>query len=337
MKAFLLGFFCVIIRTVDNALVFQSEPKRLSPGRTKTLVLKCFLSPNKRPSFKILHSLVLSREDPGSPNASQELSSLKHDAFNQSIESSQAPKGSPVITEQPYITFTLPNPSLADATKYKCEAQWLTKPLQQRTWTAYVTVGVDAPTVKMIVEELALIKQEMLKMSEFYQNLTQKFTNKTNVIKKTVSKLQDEKELFTQLLFHASPVYNGHRYYFSKRQFTVEVDVAQAYCAYHGGYLAEIDDTKEFRFVVEFLQNFDSFKYVYVGITDSGHEGLWVNMHSRRDTKFLPWSPGEPNAGADQNCACMDRDLHFKYVDGYCYSPDAGVIPIRYLCEVGES
>ncbi|KAK0061100.1 hypothetical protein Bpfe_009628 [Biomphalaria pfeifferi] len=71
-------------------------------------------------------------------------------------------------------------------------------------------------------------------------------------------------------------------------------------------------------------------------------------MHSRKDTKFLPWSPGEPNAcwspdepnacwspgepnacwspgehnaGDDQNCACMDRDLNFKYVDGYWLQP----------------
>ncbi|KAK0061101.1 hypothetical protein Bpfe_009629 [Biomphalaria pfeifferi] len=243
MKTLLLGFFCVIIGLVQNAIVLQSEPKRLSPARKTTLVLKCFLSPNKSPSFKSMHSLVLSREDPGSPNASQELSSLKNNSFNQSIESSQAPKGSPVITEQPYITFTLPSPTLADATKYKCETQLLTKSLQKRFWTAYVNVGADVPTVKVIVNELALIKQEMLKMSELYQNLAQKFTNKTDLIKKTVSMLQDEEELFTQLLFHASPVYNGHRYYFSKRLFIVEVDVAQAYCAYHGGYLAKIDDT----------------------------------------------------------------------------------------------
>ena len=50
----------------------------------------------------------------------------------------------------------------------------------------------------------------------------------------------------------ATTYYNGHTY-FATRSFPRDIDVAIAMCGLYGGYVVEINDEKEYQFIVDFL------------------------------------------------------------------------------------
>jgi len=127
-----------------------------------------------------------------------------------------------------------------------------------------------------------------------------------------------------------SIVYNNHFYFISRIQ-VINVPLFQHKCQEKGGYLAEINDEKEYTAMHDFLLSLDdNGQFYYMGITDEGHAGRWTYMTSGDDA-FVKWAPKYPASTGDTHCA-----VWFKYygkaewVDRACVSDFAS----SYLCEI---
>ena len=111
------------------------------------------------------------------------------------------------------------------------------------------------------------------------------------------------------LTIKKAKTYKGHSYRIFHDADTWEQ--AKAKCEKRGGYLAIINNSRENRFLFNFMQK-KGLDSVYFGLTDSGHEGVWKTSKGKR-TKYTNWSPGEPNSqNTNENYAMF----YYKFSDG---------------------
>ncbi|KAH9490799.1 hypothetical protein Btru_043822 [Bulinus truncatus] len=331
-------FFAILLNTqlVKTALVIEVQPSRIQPGLTKDLIVNCSITDNKIPQMLKILSLILSRETPDVDDY-EELVVLKYNRFNNStVTDSKLPDGSSSINGASYISLTWPHPTYRDASKYKCEAQGISTLFSKLTATAYASVISDEPDIKALVQEIYELRKETYQTREYLEELKDKYGHLNNIFINSVTALQNQRDISKEFLFYASAPYKGKRYYLSKQQVTFQLGIAQSTCALYGGYLAEIDNSEEFLFVRNFLNNFTIAMSVFVGLTDLGHEGVWSSIHSKHDPIFVPWYTGEPNNGLGYDCAYMERSYEWRYADLPCYHIDTSSSTPRYLCEMEE-
>uniref|UniRef100_A0A2C9M846 C-type lectin domain-containing protein n=1 Tax=Biomphalaria glabrata TaxID=6526 RepID=A0A2C9M846_BIOGL len=100
--------------------------------------------------------------------------------------------------------------------------------------------------------------------------------------------------------FYSSDSFNGRRYWLTKDYaFTNSVE-AQRTCELYGGYLAEINSDREFRFIRDQLLVPRTLHYdaAITGASDEESEGVWINSHSGIQIPSLhrDSSPGPPDS-----------------------------------------
>ena len=54
-----------------------------------------------------------------------------------------------------------------------------------------------------------------------------------------------------------------------------------------------------------FFSGRSAFGEVWIGVSDTDTEGLWVSAKTKQITTYQPWLKGEPNGKRDENCVVM--------------------------------
>uniref|UniRef100_A0A2C9M0S3 C-type lectin domain-containing protein n=1 Tax=Biomphalaria glabrata TaxID=6526 RepID=A0A2C9M0S3_BIOGL len=336
MTAYLLFILCQLLTVTHAALVIDVQPSRIQPGLTNNLVVNCSITDNKVPQMLKINSLVLSRVTSTDNDTIEELIILNYNESNNTSKTSKNPKGSIGFNGASYVSLTWPNPSYRDASKYKCEARGLSTSFNKISAAAYASVETDEPDIRSLVDELLHLRKETYETSNSLKEVKQKYASLNEVLQKSVNKLNAEKQVSKKSFFIASNVFQGKRYYMSRKQASNDINKAQATCAFYGGYLVEIDTTDEYTFIVNFIKsvsaNDSTFSCVYNGLMDPENDGIWTHVFTKKDSKFLPWGKGEPQNQADYNCMCLEKSYNWRYNDLPCYYADV----LRYLCEIPE-
>ena len=135
------------------------------------------------------------------------------------------------------------------------------------------------------------------------------------------------------IFLHNGTVYNNHLYFTSNRQ-PANITLFQQKCQEKGGYLAEINDEEEHKFLKSYLTslNHDAHQYYFIGITDEGHTGRWTYMTSGDDVTFTKWGSSEPGNNGRDHCVYWRHTATLDdWADYYCVN-NHGIF--RYLCEM---
>ncbi|KAK6965935.1 C-type lectin domain family 4 member K [Biomphalaria glabrata] len=135
-------------------------------------------------------------------------------------------------------------------------------------------------------------------------------------------------------LFHSSSYFHGRRYFLTRSASFFNPSYGQSTCATYGGYLTELDSQSELNFVRSFVTSYGSSYFaVMMGATDEGHEGRWINTHSRTSVVHL-WHPRQPdNAEGREHCSCLWKRFGFAMNDCPCYYTSTEV---GFLCEIPD-
>ncbi|CAL1542652.1 unnamed protein product [Lymnaea stagnalis] len=180
--------------------------------------------------------------------------------------------------------------------------------------TVCFTALSDAQYYPSFKNELRDIKSRLSQLENFKANISTRFSNAASA------------------LFEISPEFRGHRYYLSKKTGNAAIPVSEAICELFGGYLVEINDEGEYRFVQNFIRNHTSdFFGVYTGGNDEDHEGTWVYRHSKEPALFLDWTPGQPTNDIDGDCLILLNRNDWRMDDFRCYHVNSDT---RFMCEV---
>jgi hypothetical protein len=87
---------------------------------------------------------------------------------------------------------------------------------------------------------------------------------------------------------------NGHWYYLLEANYWTN---AEAQAVQLGGHLVTINDAAENAWVLNTFGNYGGVpRQLHIGLTDQGHEGVWV-WTSGESATYRNWAPGEPNNG----------------------------------------
>ncbi|XP_059176067.1 perlucin-like protein [Physella acuta] len=135
----------------------------------------------------------------------------------------------------------------------------------------------------------------------------------------------------TGVLFHESQVFKGHRYYLSKPLGYPDFDTSEALCHLIGGYLVEVNDADEHRFIKSFLNTFSDISYVYTGGSDEKKEGSWVFRGSGKPVTYFDWVEGQPGSDTLANCLVYHKTTWWGMDDNVCTFSGGSS---RFMCEV---
>merc|ERR1719239_255502 len=153
-----------------------------------------------------------------------------------------------------------------------------------------------------------------------------------------VSRYMNITELFATKYQYTYHVYDNHLYYISLDYEPANVPVFQKKCRENGGYLVEINDRGEWDAIYAFLLNLDHSRtgdFIFVGVTDDGHEGHWTYLNSGADVAFTGWVSGYPSDSTAKNCAGFNyNDYHTSYHNFWEDASCIGTFRARYMCEI---
>ncbi|GFO15291.1 Cd209 antigen [Plakobranchus ocellatus] len=146
----------------------------------------------------------------------------------------------------------------------------------------------SAETVENLDEALQDISEKLL---DLQQSVTQQQqTNKNQAVFNSFLK--------ARLPFDFSTIYKGKIYFISKTVADFEIAYAASSCELYGGYLVEIDDEEELKFVSDFVSQTGKDVRYLTGLNDKTMEGYFEFYHSKKPMpSFLSlWNKCEPNS-----------------------------------------
>ncbi|GFR89927.1 C-type lectin 11 [Elysia marginata] len=133
---------------------------------------------------------------------------------------------------------------------------------------------------------------------------------------------------YIHLISHFDVVHRSQdkMYFVTKTEAPFDILAADSFCGQFGGYLAEIDDEEEYKFIVNFLWKVGGHAFMTGGY-DINREKHWVYWRSGKPVEYLRWSESNPDnyRGVED---CMEISLSrggFNDVD--CKSSK------KFLCE----
>nr|KAI8743236.1 perlucin-like protein [Biomphalaria glabrata] len=120
--------------------------------------------------------------------------------------------------------------------------------------------------------------------------------------------LEKRIDTLRSLLFGAPLVYSNKSYVISKFPHNDSVE-AMKYCQAFGGYLAEVDEEKEFNILKDFLLRSFDVEMVLIAGSDELKEGTWIFQRTGVALPFDSWAPGEPNnKELNEHCLSLWKD-----------------------------
>jgi len=117
---------------------------------------------------------------------------------------------------------------------------------------------------------------------------------------------------------------------------------AMAACEQVGGYLAEPKTVDQMDFLAGFAgfeEDFTGIQNWWIGLSDVGHEGLWMWVHSYEEATETFWGNGSPNGkeGNTLDCAYAAYSKgHLTWKDLACWDVMAHHASIAPICQRGE-
>ena len=131
-------------------------------------------------------------------------------------------------------------------------------------------------------------------------------------------------------LFESSTLVHNNRVYLTSVPTSLNLTAYQESCWKMGGKLAEIRTQDQYDAINTYVRNQSLIDFVFVGMTDAGHEGDWTYMSDNSTLTFVKWVPGEPKGGSAQNCGCV-YTVNMMMYDCECFISS---YLRRFLCEV---
>ena len=138
------------------------------------------------------------------------------------------------------------------------------------------------------------------------------------------------------VILQAHTNFSNHDYFLSP-PIPVNVSTAVKLCNSYGGYLAEVNDKYEMKFINDFLFQESKNVGVMVGATDADVEGGWKFIHSGDVVDYFHWAGGNPTNTDNKDCMYLYTVADFEQggtrngmVDDCCTCWKSQ----RFLCEM---
>ncbi|KAK6993547.1 C-type lectin domain family 3 member A-like isoform X2 [Biomphalaria glabrata] len=310
-----------------QALQLIAEPTLIESGTTQHLIVNCSVDPETSGKMIFLNSIVLTRST--------------DDGLGSGVLS---------ISGESYLCMQWEYPIFSMAGEYKCDANGMGLSWQPVTVSSSVNVALKEMSINSVYSRLRNSQLENKQRIYDIGHLAKELKENNVVVEtntKDIKMLQDQLKYTTEFiqdlieeineaaiktLFFESSLYNGHTYFLPKESTLRESSTATFACTKHGGFLAEIEDLEEWRFVNNFLKQYPLYYAVLISGTDEGHEGLWTNSRNNGTVTFLKWSPNEPSEIKGENCLALWRDFDWNMADDVC-SLETHKYTLGYLCE----
>ena len=128
------------------------------------------------------------------------------------------------------------------------------------------------------------------------------------------------------------PNFQGHEYKLSPA-LPWNVTKMESYCQELGGYLAEIDNEAEYRFVVQMMKKkrvFPVTRVVFLGARDLKNDGKFIFINSGKPATFFAWQKNRPTEPSPNDCVGLWRGTSMSNVS--CQFITKAIS--RALCEI---
>lgn len=122
-------------------------------------------------------------------------------------------------------------------------------------------------------------------------------------------------------------VHNSKIYMVQREKDFFDMNTTNSRCSSHGGYLAEINDSNELDFVLNFLKEVGSGNYV-IGASYSKQSDKYTYHHSGDPVPDGLWSQGEPIKYSNDECVAVDTNG--KSLATTCCTCSK----VKYVCEI---
>jgi len=350
----------------------QTSAPSIQEGLTSDFSLNCSFPHNQTSNIPGLMSIILSKTGDFETDDFKEIAALTF-LSGQTVEVKDDVGGAQVkghleqAQGMSFISYQWQYPTSQVEGKYQCSVHGMDShghPVVSSTVAVVEkqTVSIDTALTRLhacekskhqLQSELSLTKSQMnttqteLSLTKSQMNTTQselsliKSQMNTTEIELVQTKLLLNKTQLKLNLLHtiyvlnnvSSTVYNNHIYYTSDRQ-PINVTLFQQKCQEKGGYLAEINDEKEYTAIQNFVISLnDKSSLYYIGITDLGHTGRWTFLTSGEDA-FVKWAAGQPDGVGSDHCAVwyhVSSSSKPQWFDYVCVTSSRTA---SYMCEV---
>ncbi|GFO28578.1 collectin-12 [Plakobranchus ocellatus] len=129
--------------------------------------------------------------------------------------------------------------------------------------------------------------------------------------------------------YDASPVYNGRRYFMKKVHEPFNLAKMNGRCKEYGGYLVQIDDKAELKFVKGFILGAGGYGPFFTGINDEESEGQFYTYNDKKPVKYLKWKWSQPDNWYNEDCVNIDIGMFTTGLNDMACGKSG-----RYICEV---
>ncbi|GFO15288.1 Cd209 antigen [Plakobranchus ocellatus] len=193
----------------------------------------------------------------------------------------------------------------------------------------------SAETVENLDKALQNISEKLFYLQ---QSVTQQQTNKDQAVFNSFLK--------ARLPFDFSTIFKGKIYFISKTIADFEIADAASSCELYGGYLVEIDDEEELKFVSDFVSQTGKGVRYFTGANDLNMEGYFEFYHSKKPmpSSLSLWNEGEPNSMVLTLRSPLNIGLGIPIIDSLVGGEDCTEIlgklndvtcglPGKYVCE----
>ncbi|XP_059146626.1 uncharacterized protein LOC131934583 [Physella acuta] len=224
-----------------------------------------------------------------------------------------------------YLNLVWENPDASKAGDYRCEANGVDVMGHPVIHTNNTSVTSIIPDDGYMVSQVFDLTDKLNQINSQVEHLVR------------INNIRDEKlELIKRTIFNISSSFNGRRYFLSPILNAIIDKHALAMCQLYNGYLAEIDSSTEYQFIVDFVFTDPRMNSVLIGATDETQEGVWVNRHTQTPANYTKWAYDYPTVSREDNCLYIwSHDA--EMVDGKCQAVSEGYkFFVGYLCEVPD-
>ncbi|XP_055881284.1 uncharacterized protein LOC106061663 isoform X2 [Biomphalaria glabrata] len=334
-----------------QALQLIAEPTLIESGTTRHLIVNCSVDPETSGKMIFLNSIVLTRSTDVNKSDAHAVAIIT--TMNKSVllfDQDGLGSGVLSISGESYLCMQWEYPIFSMAGEYKCDANGMSLSWQPVTVSSSVNVALKEMSINSVYSQLRNSQLENKQRIYDIGHLAKELKENNVVVEtntKDIKTLQDQLKYTTEFiqdlieeineaaiktLFFESSLYNGHTYFLPKESTLRASSTATFACTKHGGFLAEIEDLEEWRFVNNFLKQYPLYYAVLISGTDEGHEGLWTNSRNNGTVTFFKWSPNEPSEIKGENCLALWRDFDWNMADDVC-SLETHKYTLGYLCE----
>jgi len=337
---------CEATPTSDLVSLVTSSSS-LQPGVTKEMEMNCSFQQIQDSDLSVMTSLILSKTDTTRDEDFKEVAIVNPMAADKIDVINDLGAGVTVYLAAErlsYINYKWQSPGSEVQGKYRCTMAGLNHlghPVELCHDTLIQEISVD---LQLLMSSLNTTQEQLLE-TQMQLNLTQSKLQTTQLklnntetqldLCKSDNSTPNLRQTQILSLVHQSQLFENSTRFYKNRIYilsvptTLNITTYQLSCGSVGGKLAEIRHQDEFDVITDYLtKQVLTDDFVYLGMTDEGHEGQWTYMSDNSTPTFTKWHSSRPNGGTGENCAILDGNM--LMFDGTCFWSSSW----RFMCEV---